>query len=856
MSRSVVVAALMALAFFMPSLAQAADELSTSHRLADRRYVASGDRAFTMGFQDGYFWGQGWHIAGEMGGVWTQPLKLVDGYWFGIDGEWVGPATRFTSGWGYVEMDLPATAGVRLHRTDFAPDGRRAAVTRLRLTNPSSQERTITLDVDAHSELLYRYPWAWTNPNSEAFNLQDTGSFNGQALVFRERGTPPVPNAERHDWAALVASRERPTSGGTGPGHWGPQPGARCPRDDATVFRCDDGPAGRGTGGRLQYRINLAPGERRDFWLAVAGSDRNLGQARSELNAVLDDPAELLADKKADRRRWSRWTRLSLPGDPRLEDAVDWGKQNLLDLTLEARDLEIRDVDEGRQYPPPIGTVDRARWVGAGFPDYTWLFATDGEYTAFANVTVGQFESIKAHARALKRTSLMLNGNSGKVLHEVIEDGSVYFGNLDHPGNTDETVKFPSMVALIWRWTGDNGFRDEMYAFTKRNMEYVYEELDEDGDGWPEGRGNVERGGMGEEKLDNTVYAIRGLLDLADLARSKGDGDTVTWAEDKAQTLRTKFEPSWWMPAETQYADSLINPTNAQSQERHWIGVTPMEAELIDDDRAVPGLAEHENGTAALDRREEPCYSGERSDPAGGRPGPVYNRGLFHTGCGGGEQNQGERTIFSLNTAIQAVGEGNYGRLGAEEQGRYIDANTETMFNEPYTGGRPDEQPGALPEILPSPDFDAGTGPNDANIDRCTRCRAMLMQAWGNYGTMWPAVHQHLGVRPDMGRGGLEVVPQLPSSAPVAGRNIRLGSGALRRVAASREGNSYSTTVNTGDAPVQKLWIGHTLPRGTHPASVTLDGQPVDWDERVTNRGNEVTAPTGPGRHTLVITAS
>ncbi len=74
------------------------------------------------------------------------------------------------------------------------------------------------------------------------------------------------------------------------------------------------------------------------------------------------------------------------------------------------------------------------------------------------------------------------------------------------------------------------------------------------------------------------------------------------------------------------------------------------------------------------------------------------------------------------------------------------------MFGQPYTDGTPDEQPGALPEILPSPDFDAGAGPNDANIDRCWSCRAMFMQAWGHYGTAWPVVHQQLGVRPDLGR--------------------------------------------------------------------------------------------------------
>ena len=57
----------------------------------------------------------------------------------------------------------------------------------------------------------------------------------------------------------------------------------------------------------------------------------------------------------------------------------------------------------------------------------------------------------------------------------------------------------------------------------------------------------------------------------------------------------------------------------------------------------------------------------------------------------------------------------------------------------------------------------------------------MFVQAWGHYGTVWPVVHQQLGVRPDMGRDALEVVPQLPSNAPIAGRDIRIGEGLDRR---------------------------------------------------------------------------
>src|SRR5439155_1549070 len=200
--------------------------------------------------------------------------------------------------------------------------------------------------------------------------------------------------------------------------------------------------------------------------------------------------------------------------------------------------------------------------------------------------------------------------------------------------------KFPSTVALVWRWTGDNAFRDQMYDFTVRNLKYVVNQLDADKDGWPEGSGNVERSGMGAEKLDNAVYLIRGLYDLSDLARHKPNG-------------------------------------------------------------------------------------------------------------------QGEKVIFGLNASIQSVGEGNYGRFGPGEQQRYLDALTQTMFGEPATGGTPDEQPGAMPEIFPSPD-------QGANIDRCWTCRSMFMQAWGNYGTAWAVVHQWLGVQPDLGNGHVAFVPQVP----------------------------------------------------------------------------------------------
>jgi hypothetical protein len=126
----------------------ATPELSVGTRLKDRREVASGTRAYAEGFQDGRFYANGWHITGEMGGVWTPPLKLLDGIWFGVDGQWIGPATRFSSGYGYTRFTLPDTAGLRLQRTDFVPDGVRGALFGLRITNPGAA-RTVHVTLDA-----------------------------------------------------------------------------------------------------------------------------------------------------------------------------------------------------------------------------------------------------------------------------------------------------------------------------------------------------------------------------------------------------------------------------------------------------------------------------------------------------------------------------------------------------------------------------------------------------------------------------------------------------------------------------------------------------------------------------------
>ncbi len=815
-----------------------APTLSASDRLAERRAVVAGTRAYAVGTEDGGFPAMGFHTRGEMGGIWTPPLKLLDGLWLGLGDpaapHWIGPARRFISGYGHVIYELPDTDGVVLRRVDVVPDGRRGMLVGLRVRSPG-QARTVTISVDAHSELMGVYPWGESKPRQKGFNLADTAGVDGGRLEFQERGRPPVRNADDHDWAAVVGAAATPVAATTGDGFRGPvsRP-VRCglsgPKAPKAPRRCDDTAYGKGRGGRLSYALSVPANASRTLWIAVAGSDQGIDAARAEHAALLADPEGALAAKIAGRQALATHTRLELPADPQLAQAIDWSKQNLADSVQEAQGLRVRETRAGKRYPRPEGRVDRVRYLGAGWPDYPWLFATDGEYTAFASVALGQFEPIQDHLRALRDVSVIDNGRSGKVVHEVMSDGSVYFGSNADAGNTDESAKFPSAVALVWRWTGDDAFRDDLYPFARAAIEHVVRRLDADDDGWPEGLGNVEREGMGEEKLDNATALIRGLYDLAELARSKGDRATARRSLRRADRLAARFEAAWWMPRAPGYADSLRGRRNRGVYQRHWIGVTPMEIELTRAGRAIPGLATPAHARRALALRERRCYADDF--------------GLFHTGGPGCDPIRSavppERQAFTLNTAIMAVAEGNYGRLGDAGQRRFTRANARLQLPQP------DEQPGAMPEIAPSP-------LNGRSINRPLNERPMVLQAWGAYGTAWPVVHQQLGVRPELGFGRLDVVPQVPpGGAPISGRDIRLGRDGAVDVAARASGRRYSTTV-TARLPV-RLRIGVTLPHGTSVGSAALDGEAVVVTERATHRGLEVTATTSPGaEHTLVV---
>ena len=212
-----------------------------------------------------------------MGGVWTPPIKLVDGIWFGVGKRWIGPATRFTSGYGHVKMRLPRhrRPAHRAHRLRPRRAPRRAR-------RPEAQGPRQAHGQAAHADALRAdvdLPVGRDDAAQTDFNLPDTRRVRRAARSSsRESGTRRCRTRIAHDWGAAVGSRLTPARHRTGDGFRGPQGRGRSARRPARTrrrspTRCDDTAYGKGKGGELTYKIKLPRSGRTTVWFGVAGSE-------------------------------------------------------------------------------------------------------------------------------------------------------------------------------------------------------------------------------------------------------------------------------------------------------------------------------------------------------------------------------------------------------------------------------------------------------------------------------------------------------------------------------------------------------------------------------------------------------
>ena len=212
--------------------------------------------------------------------------------------------------------------------------------------------------------------------------------------------------------------------------------------------------------------------------------------------------------------------------------------------------------------------------------------------------------------RALRDISDQLSDRSGVVVHEVVADGSIWYGKdlreldpatentVKYFFNTDEIVKFPARGGADLALDGRRPLprRDaRLHAAQPRVRAHAARR----------GPGRLARGqrqrraarhGRGEARQRRLLHprAVRlrrhGAVGRPDGGRRRGRGARRRSAPRASRT-------PGGCEAEGAYADSLDNPGDVKTNQKHWIGADPMEAELYVDGEFVPGLASFEHGT-------------------------------------------------------------------------------------------------------------------------------------------------------------------------------------------------------------------------------------------------------------------
>jgi hypothetical protein len=771
--------------------ASAQPTISATTNLSLRRYVAAGTRAYVVGAEDGTFPPIGWHITGQMGGVWAPPIKLLDGLWFSVAGSWLDQAGTFTSGPGLVRMSFPATGGVRPTLTEFSPDGTPVVLFGLTLQPTSARATTVPVVAQAHSQLIAAYPWSSTNPTTQQVENPDAASVAGNHLQFNQTKT---------SYYAEVGSSV-PASLSTGSGDWGPTPAS-----EQQQYGTD------GAGGQMTWSLNVPAGGE-TLWVAVAGSQLGSSPATAAMKQGLVDPLQELAVKVAERDKAAGASSFSTP-DPSVNQALLWSKLNLADLRRTVTDLQIRYVDAGKTYPPqPITTVPQLSGIDAAYPDYAEFFGTDGAYSTYGLTVAGQWETAIDQLSAMRTVSRIVNGSTGKVVHEVNSTGAVYYGANTDPGDINETAQFAIAAGLVWQWTGSSAVLKDNYSFIDDGEHYLASLDPNPSDLWPQGDGIVEDPYLGIEAVDVASETVNALGVLHDMAVAMGDSATAQWAQARRQAMLSSFG-QWWIASQGLFADSLCDHARQgdcsyygeQLQQRYWTSVAPMEQ----------GIASVARGLTALSHIETPIFTG--------------SCGLYVDGVGGPEGTAGQ-TCYLVNTGALAVAQANYG------QDSQAVTNMDKVASQLTV-----EMPGALPELAASANY---------NPFEAFTSRANVMQAWSSYGLLWTTVHDLLGVVPDVPVGALSVVPSVPAGWPrLSVGSLAVGTDSVG-VGAAHSGPTYRVAV--GGATGLNLTIGTVIPAGSTVRSVTLNGQPAPYQMVASTRGEQVEVAAGTASRAEVL---
>lgn len=723
----------------------------------DSPYVTAGDRLYMVGHQNGSFPDLGWHVEGEMGGIWNHPIKLMDGFSISINNEngdeiqCLNNASEFINYPVGNQHVFQRNDSYTINRTQFVPDGIEGMIIELDITNNTTKSRELKVGFTGMVDLMP----VWLSDSLDIVDGADSLSWNEEQQVY-------IAKDQNNPWFTIFGSSAAVDTTYTGQVH------------------CSINRKGNGLDATIESLINLEPQQSKSIRYFIAGSHQMEETAWQQYEQLMTNPAGLLEKKIARYQTIKEQSSLSIP-EKEIENMYRWMKYNT--------DWLIRDVDG-------IG-----RGVSAGIPDYPWWFAADNAYTLQGLLATGRFEEVYSTIDLLYQLSEKVNGN-GRVIHEASTNEVVF-----NKGNMNET---PHIIWLLWNiyeWTGDKNLLETYYPQVRRGLEFLLTISDEDGNGYPNGHGMMEIRGLDTEMIDVAVYTQQAFDAAAKIAEQLGYQEEQKEYADRAASLKDRINTEWWVEDFNSYADfratrsqtlNLIEDAivradtlgkpwavrelqNARETIRsnesegvegyvvhhNWVVNTPMEMAMADTAKAQQALATARDYTSRF--------------------------GMYVTGIDRDENREESNkwevfsyvgAVMTLPTGVQAIAEANYGNIAHSYEYMQMLSNS---FGYAL--------PGSMYEV--SPDY------------------GMIVQAWNIYAVAVPVVKHYFGIQPSAYKEEVTIRPQMPDSWDNASiKNVRIGDNSLS-INKQTEGEivSYSIKQKNEDWKVRMLLpqkVGYT----------------------------------------------
>lgn len=691
-------------------------------------FVTAGDRVYLVGHQDGSFPDLGWHVAGEMGGIWDHPIKLMDGFTAEIASE--GQTVCLTQADTFYNYPFAnehlyqlSSLGLKVERLQFVPDGKEAVAIEYTLSNESGNPKKLIFNFHGVSDL--RPTWL-----GERTNMND----GNDIAIYDESAKSWVIKDSQNEWYVSYGSTLTPVS------------------HQKDKSQCDYKPAGKGANASLSYELEIPAHASAIIPFTIAGSYKSSSQVKETYQEVQKNTVQLLKEKKERYKAIAAKTQLTIP-DKDIQQAFNWLKYN--------SDWLIRDV-------PEVG-----RGLAAGLPDYPWWFGVDNEYSLQGVLAIGNVDIVYKTIDLLVKESEKNNKGNGRILHEMSTNGAVF-----NPGNINETPQFATLIWTVYEWTGNKEFLQKYYPVVNKGLDWLMKENDKDGNLLPDGFGMMEIHGLNSEMIDVTAYTQKAFADAAEMANEMNDKALANKYQKTASRLKQKINSDFWVAESQSYADfigtkeqtlhlikdaivradtlkkpwaiSELKATEAKVLGlpaktkkgfvlfHNWVVNTPMEMGIADTSKALIAL---ETGHKFVNPYGM-FVTGIDRDESAGKDVSSSAKGkktFTYTGA-----------VMTLPTGVQAIAENNYGR--PDKALDYLKRMTRAFSF---------ALPGSMYEV--SPDY------------------GMFTQAWTLYSYAIPLVQQFFGIQPMASKKFIRIQPQMPSTWDNAQlENITVGDNQLK----------------------------------------------------------------------------